>query len=122
MLAVADAPAAAAWYKLALGATELWNLGSVIGLDCNGAVFLIGEPENNGWNTPDALGMPSARIEWFCDDPDAVFARALAAGAQPTEQPRNHNMPWGTHRQGVFTDPFGHLWFVGDTSPLTRSL
>ncbi len=33
MLAVPDAPAAVAWYKQALGATELWSLGSVIGLE-----------------------------------------------------------------------------------------
>lgn len=26
--------------------------------------------------------------------------------------------PWGVHRQGEFTDPFGHVWLVGDTSPL----
>ena len=24
------------------------------------------------------------------------------------------------HRQGGFSDPFGHLWPVGDKSPLTR--
>jgi hypothetical protein len=29
-------------------------------------------------------------------------------------------MPWGRHRQGSFTDPFGHRWFVGDRSPLGR--
>jgi PhnB protein len=27
-------------------------------------------------------------------------------------------MPWGTHRQGGFRDPFGHNWSVGDRSPL----
>jgi uncharacterized glyoxalase superfamily protein PhnB len=27
-------------------------------------------------------------------------------------------MPWGIHRQGSFVDPFGHLWLVGDESPL----
>jgi PhnB protein len=31
---------------------------------------------------------------------------------------RDHRMPWGTHRQGGFLDPFGHLWLVGDRSPL----
>jgi PhnB protein len=24
------------------------------------------------------------------------------------------------HRQGGFTDPFGHVWLVGDKSPLQR--
>jgi uncharacterized glyoxalase superfamily protein PhnB len=27
-------------------------------------------------------------------------------------------VPWGTHRQGGFSDPFGHNWSVGDKSPL----
>jgi PhnB protein len=121
MLAVPHAPTAAAWYQEALGATELWNLGSVVGLAIAGAPFFIGEPESNGWNTPEALGMPSVRIEVMCDDPDGFVARAVAAGARGgAEGVRNHEMPWGTHRQGGFTDPFGHIWFVGDRSPLTR--
>jgi hypothetical protein len=28
--------------------------------------------------------------------------------------------PWGLHRQGSFTDPFGHRWSVGDRTPLER--
>ncbi len=120
MLAVPDAQAAASWYQEALGATRLWDLGSVVGLEIAGAPIFLGEPENNGWNTPQALGMPSVRIEVFCDDPDAFVARALAAGARGTDNMRDYAMPWGTHRQGGFTDPFGHLWFVGDRSPLGR--
>jgi PhnB protein len=30
----------------------------------------------------------------------------------------DHEMPWGTHRQGGFTDPYGHRWSVGDSTPL----
>ncbi len=121
MLAVPDAQAAAAWYRKALGAKRLWDLGSVAGLEIAGAPFFLGEPENNGWNTPQALGLPSVRIEVFCDDPDAFVARAVAAGARGSaEGVRDYAMPWGSHRQGGFTDPFGHLWFVGDRSPLGR--
>jgi PhnB protein len=123
MLAVPDAPRAAKWYKGALGAVELWNLGSVIGMEIGNAPFFLGEPENNGWDTPERLGMPSVRVEVFCNDPDAFIAKALAAGAQPGKGGvRDHEMPWGRHRQGGFTDPFGHIWFVGDRSPLTRIL
>jgi catechol 2,3-dioxygenase-like lactoylglutathione lyase family enzyme len=32
MLAVPDAAAAARWYARGLGATELWDLGGVVGL------------------------------------------------------------------------------------------
>ena len=123
MLAVADAPVAAAWYERALGATVLWSLGSVAGLEIAGARFFLGQPERNGWDTPEGLGMPSARVEVFCDDPGAFVARALAAGATGSlasveDHPRPQ--PWGTHRQGGFTDPFGHIWLVGDKSPLQR--
>ena len=52
MLAVPDATAAAQWYAQALGATELWNLGGVVGLTIEGAPFFLGEPANNGWDTP----------------------------------------------------------------------
>ena len=119
MLAVPDAPAAARWYADALGATELWNLGSVIGLSVAGAPLFLGEPENNGWATPAETGNPTVRIEVFVDDPDAFVARAVAAGADGDDPVRDHAMPWGPHRQGGFTDPFGHRWLVGDRSPLT---
>jgi uncharacterized glyoxalase superfamily protein PhnB len=119
MLAVPDAPAAAEWYKQALGATELWNLGSVIGMEVEGAPFFLGEPAKNGWESPGKIGTTTLRVEVFCEDPDAVIARALEAGATGSlDDIRDHQMPWGTHRQGGFTDPFGHIWFVGDKSPL----
>ena len=123
MLAVPNAPVAAEWYKRALGATQLWSLGSVVGLEIDGAPVFLGEPEQNGWESPTKLGMPSARIEVFCDDPDAFVARAMREGATDRNDPvRDHKAPWGTHRQGGFNDPFGHIWLVGDRSPLNRFL
>jgi PhnB protein len=121
MLAVVDAPAALACYKRALGAKELWNLGSVVGMEIDGAPIFLGQPERNGWETPVKLGAPSVRVEVFCDDPDAFIARAVVAGADAGQDPvRNHQAPWGTHRQGSFVDPFGHKWLVGDRTPLSR--
>jgi len=121
MLAVPDAAAALAWYKRALGATELWNLGSVVGMEIAGAPLFLGEPAQNGWETPAKLGMPSVRIEVFCDSPDTFIARALEAGATGSlDRIQDHQMPWGSHRQGSFIDPFGHKWLVGDRSPLNR--
>ncbi len=120
MLAVPDAAAAAQWYAQALGATELWNLGGVVGLTVAGAPFFLGEPENNGWDTPQALGSRTVRVELFVDDPDSFIERAVTAGADGSvDQIRDHHTPWGVHRQGGFIDPFGHLWLVGDRSPLT---
>src|SRR4051812_32065599 len=95
MLAVVDAPAAAAWYARALGATELWNLGSVIGLEIAGAPFFLGEPERNGWESPQVLGTTTARIEVFVDDPDAFIARVIEAGGTgAVKEVSDHRMPW----------------------------
>src|SRR6266702_4398655 len=119
MLAVPDAASAAGWYAEALGATELWNLGSVVGLTVEGAPFFLGEPANNGWDVPAALGTRTVRVEVFVDDPDSFIERAVAAGADGSvDQIRDHQAPWGIHRQGGFLDPFGQLWLVGDRSPL----
>ncbi len=119
MLAVPDAQAALRWYESALGATLLWSLGSVVGMRIAGAPVFLGEPAHNGWDTPIEARTTTVRVEVFCDDPDALIARALGAGA--TEAPgglADREAPWGVHRQGGFFDPFGHLWLVGDRSPL----
>ena len=65
MLAVNDTPAAVNWYQKALGASVLWSLGSVAGLEVDGAKFFLGEPANNGWESPEKLGITSARTEVF---------------------------------------------------------
>jgi PhnB protein len=120
MLAVEDTPAAVAWYKRALGATVLWCFGPVAGLEIGGSAFFLGQPARNGWESPTKLGITSCRVEVFCDDPDTFIARALEAGATGSlDTLENHQRPWGTHRQGGFTDPFGHIWLVGDKSPLS---
>ncbi|HEY2949970.1 MAG TPA: VOC family protein [Micromonosporaceae bacterium] len=120
MLAVSDAAVAARWYRQALGATELWSLGGVVGLTVDGVPFFLGEPANNGWDTPAALGSRTVRVEVFVDDPDGFIGRAVAAGADGSvDEIRDHEAPWGVHRQGGFIDPFGHLWLVGDRSPLS---
>jgi len=119
MLAVPSAPAAADWYKSALGAAELWNFGCVVGLELEGTPFFLHEPISTGFDSPAALSATTVRIEVFCDDPDAFIARAVAAGADGSlDEIKNHEAPWGVHRQGGFTDPFGHVWLVGDKSPL----
>jgi PhnB protein len=109
MLAVTDAPAAVAWYEGALGASGLWGLGSVAGLEINEAAFFVGEPANNGWESPEKLGITSTRVEVFCEDPDTFIARAVLAGANGSvDKIKDHEAPWGIHRQGGFIYPFGH--------------
>ena len=123
MLIVSDAVAAVGWYKTALGASELWDLGSVAGLHVQGAPFFVHEavPGKTKEPSPTDVGLTTTRIELFVEEPRHFIDRAAEAGATDIEPPIDHETPWGTHRQGAFTDPFGHRWSVGDRTPLERS-
>jgi PhnB protein len=104
MLAVEDAPTASDWYQRALGAAELWSLGSVVGLEIAGAPFFLHEPTATGFESPAVVGLTTVRVEVFADDPDAFIARAVAAGADgSSDVMKNHEVPWGVHRQGGFS-------------------
>jgi len=120
MLIVPDTQAAVAWYRSALGATELWDLGSVAGLELGGAPFFLHEavPGRITERSPVDAGLSTTRIEVFVDDPDRFIELASDAGASDIERASDHDAPWGRHRQGGFTDPFGHRWSVGDRTPL----
>jgi PhnB protein len=121
MLIVPDAAAAIAWYRDALGAVVLWDLGGVAGLQIDGAPFFLHEsvPDRARELSPAEARMTTTRIEIFAEDPDALLARAVEAGAGEVESVRDHDVPWGIHRQGGFSDPFGHRWSVGDRTPLS---
>lgn len=81
--------------------------------------FFLHEPTSSGFDSPAVIGRTTARVEVFTDDPDALVARAIAAGADGSaDEIRDHEAPWGVHRQGGFRGPFGHIWLVGDKSPL----
>ena len=120
MLIVPDGEAAVTWYREALGAEVLWDLGGVAGLEVGGAPFFLHEAteKNAAEDSPDRIGQTSVRIEVFVENPDGFIERAVAAGARHGSPVTAHELPWGTHRQGGFQDPFGHRWSVGDTSPL----
>jgi hypothetical protein len=101
MLAVVDAPQAVAWYKRALGAVELWSLGSVAGLEIAGAPFFVGEPERNGWEAPGArhhLGQGRGVLQRSrrTDRP------RLAAGATGRSEIRDHAHALGAPSRGGF--------------------
>ncbi|HEX4211793.1 MAG TPA: VOC family protein [Candidatus Dormibacteraeota bacterium] len=122
MLIVADAAAAVRWYQSALGAEALWDLHGVAGLQLNGAAFFLHEavPGRESEPSPTAIGATTTRIEVFVDEPDVLIERAAQGGASDVQRPVNREVPWGPHRQGGFTDPFGHRWSVGDRTPLER--
>ena len=81
--------------------------------------FFLHEPVENRFDSPKGIGTTTARVELFVAEPDEVIARAVDAGATGGDI-QDHVAPWGTHRQGGFTDPFGHVWLVGDKSPLNH--
>lgn len=122
MLIVSDAAAAVSWYAEALGAELLWDLDGVAALHLQGAPFLLHEavPGKRQEPSPTDVGLTTTRIELFLDGPEDFIERAAQAGAADVQRVIDHAAPWGTHRQGGFTDPFGHRWSVGDRSPLQR--
>jgi uncharacterized glyoxalase superfamily protein PhnB len=122
MLIVSDADAAVRWYETALGAGRLWDMGGVAGLELGGAPFFLHEyvPGNRHERSPAEADFTTTRIEVFVAAPDQLIERAAQAGATDVEEATDHETPWGTHRQGGFTDPFGHRWSVGDRTPLER--
>jgi PhnB protein len=121
VLIVPDGAAAAAWYARVLGARERFRVGDghLVALDVDGAPLFVREETPPGRVSPAAAGNAStACVELLTDDPDAVVERARLAGATGAQM-EDHQRPWGTHRQGGFTDPWGHSWLVGDMSPLS---
>ena len=123
MLAVSDGKAAIAFYKAAFGAVVRWQLdvdGAVAGLSIDGAQFFLAhESPPYGTRTPGSIKCTTVRIELFVDDPVAVHARALAAGALEHSPVLEHvhstsgPHPIGRMQQGAVTDPFGHIWLIG---------
>jgi PhnB protein len=45
----------------------------------------------------------------YVEDCDALYNRAMAAGATPISEPQDH--PYGD-RSGAVTDPFGNKWYI----------
>jgi PhnB protein len=113
-LNVQNSARAVEFYKAAFGAEELFRLddnGSVVAqLSIGGAQFWMSDesPEHKNFS-PAALGGSTVRIILTVDDPDAVFARAVKAGAS-TVSPVTEENGW---RVGRVADPFGHQWEIG---------
>jgi PhnB protein len=113
-LSVRDSARAVEFYKSAFGATELFRLdnggGVVARLSVEGAEFWMSDesPEHGNFS-PQTLNGSTVRIILTVADPDAVFSRAIAAGAsQVFAVAEEHG--W---RLGRIVDPFGHHWEIG---------
>jgi PhnB protein len=111
-LSVRDAAEALAFYAAAFAAVELERLEddngevAVAQLSIDGADFWI---QTDPASSPEALGGLAVRMILTVDDPDPVFASALAAGATEVA-PVSEAYGW---RIGRVVDPFGHHWEVG---------
>ena len=110
-ISVHDAAAALAFYMDAFGATELERLEDdglvvVAQLAVDGADFWI---QTDPDAAAEAIGSSPIRMILTVDDPDAVFARAIAAGATEVA-PMAEDYGW---RVGRVADPSGHHWEIG---------
>ena len=113
-LSVRNSAQAVNFYKSAFGASEAFRLespdGAVVArLSVDGAEFWLGDesPENGNFS-PQTLGGGSVRMILTVADPDAVFSRALKAGASEVV-PVREEYGW---RVGRVVDPYGHHWEI----------
>lgn len=113
-LAVRDAARAIAFYQAAFGAVERLRMAGPDGKIAHAEVqigdsilMLSDEFPEWGATSPQALNGTSVKIFLYTNDVDAMWARALAAGA--TEKIPLENQFYGD-RSGRLSDPFGHEW------------
>lgn len=116
-LIVDGATDAIAFYAQAFGATEVMRLDAPgtdmivhAEIDLDGARIMLADA-NPDWHvrSPKSIGGTPVSLMIYCKDADAVFARAVAAGAT-TVMSMNDTF-WGA-RFGQVQDPFGHLWSI----------
>src|SRR2546427_2864114 len=119
MLSVRNGARAVEFYKLAFGAIEVYRVedpgGSVVSrLSVDGAEFWLADesPEHHNFS-PESLGGGSVRMILTVPDPDAMFAKALAAGAREVTAMQD---AYGWHL-GRVVDPFGHHWEIRRPNP-----
>ena len=118
-LSVRGSKKAVEFYKAAFGATEAFRIETPdesvvarlsIGGAVEGAEFWVGDesPEHKNFS-PETLGGGTVRMVLTVRDPDAVFARAVQAGAKEVHAVAEQH-GW---RVGRVVDPYGHHWEIG---------
>ncbi len=114
-LSVRNSAHAVEFYKVALDATEVFRLedgegGVVARLRVQGAEFWVSDesPEHANFS-PQSLGGGTVRLVLTVADPDAAFAKAVAAGANAVH-PVAEEHGWRVER---IVDPYGHHWEIG---------
>ena len=115
-LTIDGAAEAIEFYGEAFGAEEIFRWADpdgrvrhaevVIG---DSPIMLTDEAPEFGMGGPGSFGGSPVHLFLYVEDVDAVFERAMAAGA--TELMPVENSDDGDRRGGL-TDPFGHVWYV----------
>ncbi len=116
-IVVRGAERAAAFYRDAFGAEELSRIptpdGRLMSVQLRigeSVIHLADEFPELGVLAPPAIGGTAVVLALGVADAEAVFAQAVAAGAQ-VRQPLADTF-WGDSH-GQLDDPFGHRWNVG---------
>jgi len=115
-LCVNGGTAALEFYKSVFGATERMRMPAPDGrighaeLQFGDSVIMLADeyPEMDV-RSPRAIGGTPVTISVYVEDVDAVFNRAVAAGAKSL---RAVETQFYGDRSGQFEDPFGHRWSV----------
>lgn len=124
-LIVKGAAQAIEFYKKAFGATELLRMeqpGGKVGHAeikiGDSTIMLADEAPDVDARSPQTIGGSPVSILLYVEDVDAVFTKAVAAGA--AVQRPVANQFYGDRTGGV-KDPFGHVWYIAthveDVSP-----
>jgi PhnB protein len=115
LLSVRNGARAVEFFKAAFGAVEVYRVedpgGAVVArLTVEGAEFWLSDesPEHANYS-PESLGGGTVRMILTVPDPDALVARAVAAGAREVTAVEEA-YGW---RVGRIEDPYGHHWEIG---------
>jgi len=118
VLTLDNAAQAIEWYKKALGAQEISRAvgpdGKILHADVRigNSHIMLNDPMG-GAKGPKAMGGSPASIWIYVEDCDALFGRAVSAGAHVPSGPMGKvsDQFWGD-RCGMFTDPYGYAWTI----------
>jgi PhnB protein len=114
-LVLEHAAAAIDFYKKAFGAEEILRLehdGRVAHAEIrigDSPVMLADSTPDMAFRGPKSLGGTPVSMMVYVADVDAVFERAVAAGAKSVRPVEDQ---FYGDRTGTLTDPFGHVWSI----------
>ena len=117
-LTLDNAAQAIEWYKKALGAQEKSRAvgpdGKIMHAEVRiGDSLIMLNDEMGGGKSAKAMGGSPVSLWVYVEDCDALFNRAVAAGARVGQGPMGQlqDQFWGD-RSGTVTDPHGYTWTI----------